>query len=70
MSSSIVCASRSPESFAVARSDRSELHCTTSILTGPSPKICMMSVPSNLRFADSSAHAAIISPSTLRTGTG
>jgi hypothetical protein len=48
--------------LAVARIDRSELHCTTSILAGPSPKICMTSVPSNLRFAESSAHAAIISP--------
>ncbi|CAM2192715.1 protein of unknown function [Paraburkholderia kururiensis] len=54
----------------MARIDSSELHCTTSILTGPSPKICMISVPSNFRLAHSSAHAAIISPSTVCTGAG
>ncbi len=59
-----------PDSLAVARIDRSELHWTTSILIGPSPKICMTSVPSNLRFADSNAHAAIISPRIVRTGAG
>lgn len=68
-SSPIVCAA-SPENLAVARIDRSELHWTTSIFTGPSPKICMMRVPLNFRFADSNAHAAIISPSTVRTGAG
>jgi hypothetical protein len=42
-SSPIVLAS--PANLAVARIDRSELHWTTSIWTGPSPKICMISVP-------------------------
>ena len=60
----------SPMTLAVARMVKSELHCTTSILTGPSPWICMTSAPSNFRLADNRAAAAIISPSNLRIGSG
>ena len=60
----------SPSHFAVARMVCSLVHSTTISLTVPLPCICRIREPSNLSVADSSAAAAISSPSTARSGSG
>ena len=60
----------SPTTLAVARTVRSGWASATASLTGPSPWICSTSAPLNLMLACISVAAALISPSSWRTGAG
>ena len=67
---SVASGATAPVTDAVARRRRSDCTSATASLTGPSPKICITSAPSNLMPDCISTAAAAISPSSSATGCG
>ena len=63
-------ADTAPTTVAVARRRKSLCTSATATLTGPSPKICITSAPSNLMLPCISTAAAVISPSISATAGG